>query len=213
MFVWMALAGMATAQPVASLTPPESLVLKGVPPVPGSILAAISAYSEFRQAASLSWIGASRELLICTRFGSAYQIHRVSTPGGARSQLTFVPDGIAVTQPSDAIAVASPDGKSFVYVRDVESGGERYHLLLYRLDTSQTLPLADGDAPVWSPDGKWIAYVSMRRTGKDPDVYVMDPAQPGSARLVAAWTGRPTDARFWRWTRFLLLKAGCGSST
>jgi dipeptidyl aminopeptidase/acylaminoacyl peptidase len=184
----MLMSGAAAAQP-ATLTPGENLVLKGVPPVPASILTAISAYSEFRQAASLSWIGTSRELLICTRFGSAYQIHRVSMPGGARSQLTFVPDGIAITQPADAIAVAAPDGKSFVYVRDVGGGRERYQLFLFRLDTSETRALTEGDAPLWSPDGKWLAYVSTRRNGTDADVYVMDPERPDSSRLVAEAKG------------------------
>lgn len=188
LFVWLLISGIAAAQP-AALTPGDNLIIKGIPPVPASILTSISAYSEFRQAASLSWIGATRELLICTRFGSAYQIHRISMPGGARSQLTFVPDGIAITQPADAIAAASPDGKSFVYVRDVSGGREQYQLFLYRLDTSETRSLTEGDAPVWSPDGKWLAYISTRRTGKDADLYVMDPQRPDSSRLVAEAKG------------------------
>jgi dipeptidyl aminopeptidase/acylaminoacyl peptidase len=178
----------AAAQP-ATLAPGDNLVVKGIPPIPASILTAISAYSEFRQTASLSWIGRSRELLICTRFGSAYQIHHVATPGGARSQLTFVPDGIAITQPADAIAAASPDGKSFVYVRDVGGGRERYQLFHYRFDTAETRMLTDGDAPVWSPDGKWIAYTSMRRTGRDADLYVLDPRRPASDRLLSEGNG------------------------
>ncbi|MGE5815439.1 MAG: alpha/beta fold hydrolase [Acidobacteriota bacterium] len=188
LFAWLWISGSAAAQP-AVLTPGDNLIIKGIPPVPASILTSISAYSEFRQAASLSWVGSTRELLICTRFGSAYQIHRISMPGGARSQLTFVPDGIAITQPADAIAAASPDGKSFVYVRDVSGGREQYQLFLYRLDTSETRSLTDGDAPVWSPDGKWLAYISTRRTGKDADLYVMDPERPDSSRLVAEAKG------------------------
>lgn len=188
---WLVTSGLAAAQ-TPTLTPGDNLVVKGIPPVPASILTAISAYSEFRQAASLSWIGPSRELLICTRFGSAYQIHRVAAPGAARAQLTFVPDGIAITQPSDATALASPDGKSFVYVRDVGGGGERYALFQYRFATAETRMLTDGDAPVWSPDGKWLAYTSMRRTGKDADLYVIDPERPDSSRLVAELRG------FWR---------------
>lgn len=185
---WAMLSAIAAAQP-STLSPGDNLVLKGIPPVPASILTSISAYSEFRQAASLSWIGPSREILICTRFGSAYQIHRVAGPGAARSQLTFVADGIAVTQPADAIAVASPDGKSFVYVRDVGGGRERYELFQYRFDTAETRSLGAGDAPMWSPDGKWLAHSSTRRTGKDADLYVLDPERPDSSRLVAEVSG------------------------
>ncbi len=173
----------------AALTPAESLVVKGIPPIPQSILTSISAYSEFRQAASLSWIGPSREMLICTRFGTTYQIHRVAMPGGARSQLTFVPDGIAITQPADATAVASPDGRAFVFVRDIGGGRERLQLFQYNFATAETRLLTDGESrnesPVWSPDGRWLAFTSTRRNGADRDVYVMDPAQPSSARLVA----------------------------
>jgi dipeptidyl aminopeptidase/acylaminoacyl peptidase len=188
LYAWLLVGGTAAAQQPA-LSPGENLVIKGIPPVPASILTAIAAYSEFRQAAFLSWIGPAREMLICTRFGSAYQIHRVSKPGGARSQLTFVPAGIAITQPSDAVAAASPDGRSFVYVRDVGGGRERYQLFQYRFATADTRMIADGDSPVWSPDGRRLAFTSIRRTGVDRDVYLVDPEQPDSARLLAPVNG------------------------
>ncbi len=190
--VWLLAVSAAAAQQPA-LTPGESLIVKGIPPVPQSILTSISAYSEFRQAASLSWIGSTREMLICTRFGAAYQIHRVSLPGGARSQLTFVPDGIAITQPADATATASPDGRSFVYVRDIGGGRERLQLFQYSFATAEVRMLTDGESrnesPLWSRDGKRLAFTSTRRNGADRDVYVMDPSQPSSARMVARANG------------------------
>lgn len=189
---WLAAASAASAQQ-AVLTPGDSLVVKGIPPIPQSILASISAYSEFRQAASLSWIGSSREMLICTRFGASYQIHRVALPGGARTQLTFVPDGIAITQPADATAIASPDGRSFVFVRDVGGGRERLQLFHYTFATAETRLLSDGESrnesPLWSPDGRTLAFTSTRRNGADRDVYVMDPAQPSNVRLLAQASG------------------------
>ncbi|MGH9628807.1 MAG: S9 family peptidase, partial [Bryobacteraceae bacterium] len=36
----------------------------------------------------------------------------------------------------------------------------------------------------WSPDGKLIAYSSTRRNGKDSDIYVMNPSDPKSARIL-----------------------------
>jgi dipeptidyl aminopeptidase/acylaminoacyl peptidase len=61
--------------------------------------------------------------------------------------------------------------------------GERSHLYLFDLATKKAEPLTRGkfdeDAPVWSPDGKRIAFVSKRaetdvdRTESD-DIYVID---------------------------------------
>ncbi len=182
----------SAAQP-AALKPGDNLVLRGIPPVPESILTAISPYSEFRQAAFVAWRGTSREMLICTRFGSAYQFHLVNAPGGARSQLTFVPDGIAVTTPADATAVFNPAGTAFVYVRDTGSGKQRYQLFRFDLQPSKTTLLTDGesrnDGPLWSPDGNLLAYTSTKRNGTDRDIYVMDPFKPGSERLVAETQG------------------------
>ena len=184
----------AAQEPDGFLKPPENLMVKGIPPIPESVLAAISAYSENRQAASLSWIGASREMLISTRFGPVYQIHRVSTPGGARSQLTFVPDGIAYTQPADAVASARPDGRSFVYVRDTARGRERQHLFLYDLATARTIQLTTGESrnefPVWSRDGTLVAFTSTRRSAADRDIHVMNPDERGSSRLLAEVKGQ-----------------------
>jgi dipeptidyl aminopeptidase/acylaminoacyl peptidase len=43
--------------------------------------------------------------------------------------------------------------------------------------------------PVWSRDGKLLAWVSNARNGRDFDLYVADPAKPGSERRVAELPG------------------------
>lgn len=187
------LAGTGVAADPAVLTPGENLVIRGIPPVPQAIATAIAQYSEFRQAAALGWRGSSRELLISTRFGPAYEIHTVRSPGGARTQLTFAGGGIAALSPDDAEAVSRPDGNSFVYVRDIASGRERHQLFLYDMATGRTTMLTDGESrnesPLWSPDGKRLAYASTRRNGKDRDIYVMDPNDPSASRRVAEASG------------------------
>jgi dipeptidyl aminopeptidase/acylaminoacyl peptidase len=177
----------------AVLKPGENLEIRGIPPIPESILATISRYSENRQSASLSWRGTAREILICTRMGATYQVHRVAMPGGARQQLTFASDGIAFPTPEDVIAAGSPDGTSFVYVRDTSSGAERDQLFLFDFASAETTLLGDGQAnhstPRWSDDGDMLAFTSTARNGGDHDIYVMNPEDPRSRRLVAQVTG------------------------
>src|SRR5256886_8878246 len=74
------------------VTPNDNLVTDGLPPVPAAIAAAARPYSEFRTAAFWDWHPTRREMIIGTRFGDAQQLHRVRSPGGDRTQLTFFPD-------------------------------------------------------------------------------------------------------------------------
>ncbi len=181
----------AAEQPV--LKPGNNLVIKGIPPIPESIFTAISTYSENRQAASLSWLGSSRQILICTRLGAAYQIHRVAMPGGARSQLTFVSDGINFPGQESVLAAARPDGGAFVYVRDTGRGAEQHQLFLYDLASAKTTLLTDGrsrsESPVWSRDGRALAFTSNSRSAGDHDLSVMNPSDPASRRVLAQVTG------------------------
>ena len=61
------------------------------------------------------------------------------------------------------------------------------------MTTGATTLVTDGQSrygvPVWSRQGKWIAYDSTERNGRDHDLYVMQPADPKSARRVAELTG------------------------
>ena len=78
----------AHAQDSATVSPNENLVTDGVPPIPASIAELTRRYTEYRSAALLDWHPEKREMLISTRFANTPQIHRVTSPGGARTQLT-----------------------------------------------------------------------------------------------------------------------------
>ena len=85
------------------------------------------------------------------------------------------PVRVELVAPAAAVgpAALSPDGHSVVFVaRSLSGGGERSlgggseALYLRRLDqlTSRMIPGSENaSAPVFSPDGKWIAFVSRRR--------------------------------------------------
>src|SRR5215470_16790412 len=77
-----------------NLTPPESLALDGIPPVPSEVAEQVGRYTEARAAAFLDWNPVNQGMLILTRFADTNQVHFVRQPGAARTQLTFFPDRI-----------------------------------------------------------------------------------------------------------------------
>lgn len=166
--------------------PGANLVLDGIPPIPQEIADAVARYTEFRSAGLQSWHPTEREMLISTRFGDAVQIHHVKMPGGARTQLTFF---------RERVGGASFNPKSpsyFVFSKDV-GGGEWYQNYRYDLESGTITLLTDGKSRnslgTWSRDGSFMAYTSTRRNGKDVDLYIINPADPSSDRLLAENAG------------------------
>jgi len=170
----------------AEIVPNENLVVEGIPKIPASLAEAVERYTNFRGASLGSWDPVKREMLISTRFADTAQIHLVKMPGGARTQLTFYPDSVSSAQFSPV------SGNSFVFSKDI-SGNEFFQV--YRFDNASggvTL-LTDGKsrnvAPVWSDDGQKLAYGSTRRNGNDVDLYVVEPANSKSDRMLTQLQG------------------------
>lgn len=165
---------------------PANLVVDGIPEIPAEIMESTGQYLEFRTASFQSWHPQLREMLISTRFGDTPQLHVVSRPGGARRQLTFS------SEPVRGAEFRPGKGDSLIYVQDT-GGGEFYQL--HRLDVTdgRTTLLTDGKSrntgPVWSKDGARLAWTSTRRTGKDNDIWIMDPDKPSEARLLTELEG------------------------
>lgn len=170
-----------------TLPVPAGVRVEGVPPIPMSLVDAVSPYGEFRQARFLGWHPTERRLLIATAFGNVPQIHDVRGPGAARTQLTFFRDGVTGGASYDAT------GRSFVFRKDVSGGGEAMQLFRYDDAAGRAVLLTDGTSrhgvPVWSRRGNRIAYDSTRRNGKDRDLYVMDPSDPATERRIAQVDG------------------------
>lgn len=120
-------------------------------------------------------------MLVVTRFADTPQLHLVKTPGGARRQLTFLPEPVAggLFRPKT--------GGCLVFAQDA-GGGEFFQLYRYDLADGKITRLTDGKSrntgAHWSRSGQQLAYTSTRRNGKDNDIYAMDPAKPASDRLL-----------------------------
>jgi dipeptidyl aminopeptidase/acylaminoacyl peptidase len=182
----LAFACSSLAVALARAQVPDTLVADGVPELPAGLKADAGRYLEFRSAGFSDWHPTRREVLITTRFADSTQLHVVKTPGGARRQLTFLPEPVA------GGAFRPKAGDCLVFGQDT-GGGEFYQLYRYDVADGRITLLTDGKSrntgARWSRTGRWLAYTSTRRNGKDNDIHVMDPADPKSDRRVLEVSG------------------------
>ena len=186
----LALAPEAHAQATASVAPAKAAVIKpadnlvadGLPEIPAEIAEVVGRYTEFRSASLASWHPTKREMLISTRFGDSPQLHEVRSPLGARRQLTFFPERVGGS--------SWPRRSADYIVFTKDKGGDEFGQI-HRLDvaTGAITVLSPGGRSQnslgpWSYQGDRMAFGSTRRNGADRDIYVMDPKDQASARMV-----------------------------
>jgi len=195
LLLMLATATTVRAQATTDVVPNENLVVDGVPKIPASVAEGVGRYTEFRTAGLGAWHPLRREILITTRFADTNQVHRVRAPGADRTQLTFFPDRVA------GVSYEPQRGDFFLFSKD-KGGDEFGQLYRYDLATGASTLITDGGRSQnggvqWSRKGDRIAYASTRRNGRDRDVYVMDPRNPQTDRLVLQGDGGGWSARDW----------------
>ena len=168
------------------IAPADNLIVDGVPKIPASLVETAGRYGSYRGASLADWHPTKREMLIATRFAETPQLHLVKTPGGARQQLTFFADSVGGGR-------FHPNGGDYIlFAKDI-GGGEWYQLYRYDAETGNVTMLTDGKSRnlpgPWSSSGDLIAYMSTRRTGKDTDLWVMNPSDPKSDHLLTQLAG------------------------
>lgn len=156
---------------------PAALDADGIPPVPQALVDATRPYMEFRTAAFVDWDPVTRAMLVSTRFGNVSQLHSVAAPLMARRQISFEAEPLGG-------AYAGSDGT--LVVRKDKGGDEFYQL--HTLKDGRLSLLTDGTSRnalnAISADGRLVGYSSTRRNGADADLYVVDPRDPASTRMV-----------------------------
>ncbi len=161
---------------------PAAMQMENVPQVPASLAEATRPYLEYRSATFSGWNAADRSMLLRTRFGNTNQLHRVAGAGGARTQISFESEPVAGSW--------SPKGD--VLLVSMDRGGSEFYQL-YTLKDGRLTLLTDGKSRnefgAWSKDGQLVGYSSTRRNGADSDLYVINPRDPRSDRLVAQVKG------------------------
>lgn len=145
--------------------------------------------------------------LLPTGGGTARRVGAV--PGGIEA-FSLSPDGraaVVVAEVGVRVGTAEDDKAPIVIDRfQMRMDGRpwlddrRRHLFRLDLTTGATTPLTigdfDEDMPAWSPDGRWIAFVSRRCPEPDrhycSDVYVM-PSEGGQIRRISSFAGGDSD--------------------
>ena len=189
----MCLAVLSAAAQDSYISPPESLLLDGVPKIPVALAKATKRHASFRGSNFSDWRPTSEEMLISTRSAETHQLHLISTPGGEPKQLTSFPDSVSNGR-------FHPNGGDYIVFKKDVGGGEWYQLFRYDMKTGDSTMLTDGKSRnllgPWSSDGNLIAYTSTRRTGEDTDLWEMNPADPKTDHMVTQLSGggwRPED--------------------
>ena len=160
---------------------PAAIEAKEVPVVPAELMAKLAQYQSVRGASFRGFAPDGSGILIGTRFGNSSQLHRVYEPGGRREQITFFDEPV-----SGSFLPKATDG---AIVMLMDSGGNENDQV-YLLDRQKfaTTRLTDGKSRnklgAVRPDGSQIVVTSNQRNGRDVDLYLADPRQPGSMKLV-----------------------------
>ncbi|MBL0883220.1 MAG: S9 family peptidase [Chitinophagaceae bacterium] len=177
----------AIAQDRNSIQPTSNLVVEGIPSIPASLAQQVKKYTESRSAVFSSWHPVKREMLIGTRFGNVPQLHQVKIPMGARKQVTFF------DEPITGSTYEPVNGSYFLFTKDI-GGNEFAQIYRYDIKDGNVTLLTDGKRSqnggmVWSTKGDRIAYMSTSRNGADRDIYVMDPKDPSTSKMVLQLQG------------------------
>ena len=185
----------AGAQTPPVVPVPKAAEVSGIPSIPQSLADAIAPYATFKQAILANWHPTERRMLVNTRLGDTFQAYSIAAPQSGPEQMTFSPRSVGTWTPgpqSPASAWFAQDGRAVLYRQD-EGGNGLFQLYLTTGGKGTPVLLTDGKsrngAPVFSSKRDRIAYTSTRRDVRDRDLWVMNPADTSSDRMLARVSG------------------------
>ena len=178
--------------------------LDALPKVPASVAREVSPYTRMSSYGLVGWHPSRRELWAKAITSSYTGVASVDSPGDSPQLQVFLPPNIYEVY-------YSPQGKSAVYVKDAD-GNEQFQVYAYDPSSRKSTLLSDGKSrntePVWSNRGDRLIYSSNRRNGSDIDLYVVNPLEANSTRLLAQdngylkvfdWSPDDQKALFYNW--------------
>jgi dipeptidyl aminopeptidase/acylaminoacyl peptidase len=118
---------------------------------------------------------------------------------GAETRRSLKPEDFAAIRDLDEPNL-SPDGQSVVYVvttTDLKKDKQAKNLWLAKWDNAENRPLTFGDNqqthPRWSPDGKWLAFLSSRNDENENDQLWVLSSSGGEAEQLTKEKGSVDD--------------------
>ncbi|HEX5106568.1 MAG TPA: prolyl oligopeptidase family serine peptidase, partial [Pirellulaceae bacterium] len=185
--------GAANAADADPLKPP-AIETQDVPVIPPEFADRLSQYQSTRAAGFAGWSPDGNGMLVRTRFGNSVQLHRVYQPGGRREQITF--EG----EPVDGQFL--PEVKDGAILLTMSAGGsENDQIYFYDRANFKTHRLTDGKSKnridAIRDDGQQLVIASNQRNGRDTDLYLADPRQPGSMKMLMEVSGEFWGAADW----------------
>jgi Tol biopolymer transport system component len=129
-----------------------------------------------------AWLKDGRELLLVSNLGvplGSGKLWRAPVQPDAMSSARAILDEQSLYRTRPDVA---PDGKRVVYSSSAGAADQFDHLYVLPVVGGQPYKLTFGDYddfhPRWSPDGKWIAYISNKEGL--PDLYLLETAGGGA---------------------------------
>ncbi len=165
-----------------------NLVIENIPEIPKTVFERLDQYQNVRSASFSDWEPSGNGMLISTRFADTNQIHHVSSPGMHRKQMTFFREPVTT-----AVFPQENQPKGYIFQMN-EGGGEFEQLYWFDLKEGTSRLLTDGGKSVnsfvlFSNSGNQAVYHSTKRNSKDYDLWLMNPLQPESERMVKEVSG------------------------
>lgn len=184
-------------QPVSAqnneIVPGSNLEVRGIPNPPASLAQAVKRYTSPYGLPLAGWDPVKREIWI-KGISSGTWISRIASPGTVPVITTYLhAAGIYDVY-------YQPQAKYFVYNRDA-NGNEVFQMFLYNLETRASTPITDGTTRdtefVWSNAGEKIVYSSAPAQGNGVSLYLINPFDPKSNRLLVQSGGTYVKAYDW----------------
>ena len=173
---------------------PAAIEAQDVPVVPAELAARLAQYQSVRGATFRGWAPDGTGILIGTRFGNSSQLHRVYEPSGRREQITFHDEPVSGT-----FIPKATDGSILMLM---DSGGNENDQVYFldRRNFKSSL-LTDGKSrnklAAIRSDGSQIVITSNQRNGRDVDLYLANPREPGSMKLLMQVDKQTWSAHDW----------------
>lgn len=187
---FLAAGSIALAQPAPQVRRVEkgNLILENIPDVPPFMRERLRLYQAARGSVFLDFAPDGRGILIQTRFAETNQLHKVVAPLAMRRQITFYdePVNTALYRPGKW------PKQEILFSRDF-GGNELFQLYLVDEKNGNVVRITDGKtrntSPVFSRDGKWVAWSSVAADSARYRIIVADASEPRKQRVALEGDG------------------------